>query len=215
MHAECLEPAAAELLPYAARALGSYAPVLAGGTALALQLGHRMSFDVDFFTGQHLEPAAALQDQQQAGAPVEVLQLQAGTVVVMVHGVKVSLFEYPYPLVGPVSSFGGASVASVLDIAAMTLVAILQRGAKRDFVDLWAVLQHVPFRQVAHVALLRVGPTLLEPVVIGKALVWFADADAQPDPRWCGTPIEWSAIKRFFRSSTPQFVLDLEAERGG
>ncbi|HEY9093727.1 MAG TPA: hypothetical protein VIN62_02690, partial [Candidatus Cryosericum sp.] len=61
-----------------------------------------MSFDVDFFTGQHLEPAAALQDQQQAGAPVEVLQLQAGTVVVMVHGVKVSLFEDPYPLVEPV-----------------------------------------------------------------------------------------------------------------
>ncbi|MEN6401622.1 MAG: nucleotidyl transferase AbiEii/AbiGii toxin family protein, partial [Armatimonadia bacterium] len=215
MHAECLEPAAAELLPHLASALSSYAPVLAGGTALALHLGHLMSFDFDFFTVQHFEPPAVLRDVQRVCAPVDVLQLQAGTVVVLVHGVKVSLFEYPYPLVGPVSSFEGASVASVLDVAAMKLVAILQRGAKRDFVDLWAVLQHVPFRQVAHVALLRFGPTLLEPVVIGKALVWFADADTQPDPRWCGTPVEWSTIKRFFRSSAPQFVLDLEAERGG
>ncbi|HOV51284.1 MAG TPA: hypothetical protein PLZ61_08145, partial [Candidatus Cryosericum sp.] len=88
-----------------------------------------------------------LRDVQQAGAPVEVLQLQAGTVVVMVHGVKVSLFEDPYPLVEPVRSFQGASVAGVLDIASMKLIAILQRGAKRDFVDLWAALQHVPFRQ--------------------------------------------------------------------
>ena len=215
MHAECLEPAAAELLPSVARALSSYAPVLAGGTALALQVGHRMSVDFDFFTARHFEPAAVLQDLQQASSPVDVLQLQAGTLVALVHGVKVSLFEYPYPLVEPVSSFEGASVAGVLDIAAMTLVAILQRDAKRDFVDLWAVLQHVPFRQVAHVALRRFGPALLEPVVIGKALVWFADADTQPDPRWCGTPVEWSAIKRFFRSSAPQFVLDLEAERGG
>ena len=215
MHAECLEPAAAELLPSVARALSSYAPVLAGGTALALQVGHRMSVDFDFFTARHFEPAAVLQDLQRASTPVDVLQLQAGTLVALVHGVKVSLFEYPYPFVEPVSSFQGASVAGVLDIAAMKLVAILQRGAKRDFVDLWAVLQHAPFRQVAHVALLRFGPTLLEPIVIGKALVWFADADTQPDPRWCGTPVEWSAIKRFFRSSTPQFVLDLEAERGG
>ena len=215
MHAECLEPAAAELLPSVARALSSYAPVLAGGTALALQVGHRMSVDFDFFTARHFEPAAVLQDLQQASSPVDVLQLQAGTLVALVHGVKVSLFEYPYPFVEPVSSFQGASVAGVLDIAAMKLVAILQRGAKRDFVDLWAVLQHAPFRQVAHVALLRFGPTLLEPIVIGKALVWFADADTQPDPRWCGTPVEWSAIKRFFRSSASQFVLDLEAERGG
>ena len=215
MHAECLEPAAAELLPSVARALSSYAPVLAGGTALALQVGHRMSVDFDFFTARHFEPAAVLQDLQRASTPVDVLQLQAGTLVVLVHGVKVSLLEYPYPFVEPVSFFQGASVASVLDIAAMTLVAILQRAAKRDFVDLWAVLQHVPFRQVAHVALRRFGPALLEPVVIGKALVWFADADTQPDPRWCGTPVEWSAIKRFFRSSASQFVLDLEAERGG
>jgi len=215
MHAECLEPAAAELLPSVARALSSYAPVLAGGTALALQVGHRMSVDFDFFTARHFEPAAVLQDLQRASTPVDVLQLQAGTLVALVHGVKVSLFEYPYPFVEPVSSFQGASVAGVLDIAAMKLVAILQRGAKRDFVDLWAVLQHAPFRQVAHVALLRFGPTLLEPIVIGKALVWFADADTQPDPRWCGTPVEWSAIKRFFRSSASQFVLDLEAERGG
>lgn len=213
MHPECLRPEAARLLPIVAGALQPYRPVLAGDTALALQLGHRVSVDFDFFTGQEFEPAAVVQIMQAIASEVHVLQLASGTAVLIVDTVKVSLFQYLYPFVELMGSFGEATIASVLDVAGMKLIATMQRGAKRDFVDLYTILKTTPFRAVAHNAVQRYGTTLIEPVVIGKALVWFADADAQPDPMYLGEPLQWPAVKRFFRSSVSQFVLDLEAEQ--
>ncbi len=213
MHPECLRPEAARLLPVVAKALQPCCPVLAGGTALALQLGHRVSVDFDFFTSREFDPAAVVQAMQTISNEVDVLQLEPGTAVLIVNTVKVSLFQYPYPFVEPMGSFGGAAIAGVLDIAGMKLIATMQHGARRDFVDLYTILKTTPFRAVAHNAVQRYSTTLIEPVVIGKALVWFADADAQPDPIYLGESLQWPVIKRFFRSSVPQFVLDLEAER--
>ena len=213
MHLECLQPEAAHLLPVVASALQPYSPVLAGGTALALHVGHRVSADFDFFTNHEVDPAAVVLAMQATLVEVRVLKLEPGTAVMTANGVKVSLFQYPYPFAEPTERFSGATVAGVVDIAGMKLIAIMQRGARRDFVDLYTVLRTTPFRVVAHNAIQRFGPTLIEPVIIGKALAWFADADAQPDPMYLGKPLQWSAIKRFFRSSVTQFVLDLEAER--
>ena len=213
MHPECLQPEAAHLLPVVASALQPYSPVLAEGTALALHVGHRVSVDFDFFTGNEFDPAAVVQAMQATSAEIQSLKLEPGTAVMIVDGVKVSLFQYPYPFAEPTERFSGATVAGTVDIAGMKLIAIMQRGARRDFVDLYAVLKTTPFRVIAHNAIQRFGPTLIEPVIIGKALAWFADADAQPDPTYLGKPLQWSVVKRFFRSSVPQFVLDLEAER--
>ncbi|MCX6085082.1 MAG: nucleotidyl transferase AbiEii/AbiGii toxin family protein [Caldiserica bacterium] len=192
MHPECLQHEAARLLPVVASALQRYSPVLAGGTALALHVGHRVSVDFDFFTGNEFDPAAIVQAVQATSANVQVLKLEQGTAVMIADGVKVSLFQYPYPFAEPMERFSSASVASTIDIAGMKLIAIMQRGARRDFVDLYTVLRTTPFRVVAHNAIQRFGTTLIE-----------------------GKPLQWSAIKHFFRSSVPQFVLDLEAERGG
>ena len=213
MHPECLQPEAAHLLPVVASALQPYSPVLAGGTALALHVGHRVSVDFDFFTNHEVDPAAVVLAMQATSVEVRVLKLEPGTAVMTANGVKVSLFQYPYPFAEPTERFSGATVAGIVDIAGMKLIAIMQRGARRDFVDLYTVLKTTPFRVIAHNAIQRFGPTLIEPVIIGKALAWFADADAQPDPMYLGKPLQWSAIKRFFRSSVSQFVLDLEAER--
>ena len=213
MHPECLRPEAAHLLPVVAKALQPFSPVLAGGTALALHVGHRVSVDFDFFTNHEVDPAAVVLAMQATSVEIRVLKLEPGTAVMTANGVKVSLFQYPYPFAEPTERFSGAMVAGIVDIAGMKLIAIMQRGARRDFVDLYAVLKTTPFRVIAHNAIQRFGTTLIEPVIIGKALVWFADADAQPDPMYLGKPVQWSAIKRFFRSSVSQFVLDLEAER--
>jgi hypothetical protein len=213
VHPECLRPEAAHLLPVVANALQPYNPVLAGGTALALQVGHRVSVDFDFFTNDEFDPAAILRAVQATSAEVQSLKLEPGTAVMIVDGVKVSLFQYPYPFAEPMELFNGTKVAGIVDITGMKFIAIMQRGARRDFVDLYTVLRTTPFRVIAHNAIQRFGPTLIEPVIIGKALVWFADADEQPDPVYLGKPLQWSAIKRFFRSSVSQFVLDLEAER--
>ena len=88
------------------------------------------------------------------------------------------------------------------------------RGAKRDFVDLYAILQEIPFHQVARHTVLRFGKERINPVQTGKSLVYFADADTNPDPAYRkGMELDWEDIKKFFRGHVKQFVLDLEAAR--
>ncbi|RIE07320.1 nucleotidyl transferase AbiEii/AbiGii toxin family protein, partial [Candidatus Cryosericum odellii] len=141
MHPECLRPKAARLLPVVVKALQPFSPVLAGGTALALQVGHRVSVDFDFFAGNEFDPVAILRTVQTTSAEVQSLKLEPGTAVMIVDGVKVSLFQYPYPFAEPMELFNGTKVAGAVDIAGMKLIAIMQGGARRDFVDLYTVLR--------------------------------------------------------------------------
>jgi hypothetical protein len=113
----------------------------------------------------------------------------------------------------PTTRLNGCDVAGVVDIAAMKLLAVSQGGMRSDFVDLYTVLQTVPFRKVARNALERYEMTVLEPLVIGKGLVWFEQADVQEDPVYVGAPVTWDHIRDFFQSSLRQFVFDLDAER--
>ena len=118
---------------------------LAGGTALALRLGHRRSVGLDWFTrksiGDVLTFANAL---QKHGVPLNVRQVERGTLRGSVPGVCNSTFEYPYPqLKSPVrlEAFG-CQLASLEDIGCMKLSAVAQCGSKKDFVDIFALLQH-------------------------------------------------------------------------
>jgi len=69
----------------------------------------------------------------------------------------------------------------------------------------------MPFSAVAARAVQRYGAGLIEPVVIGKGLTWFEDADGEPDPQYLGRPLPWGDVRAFFTSSFRQFVLDLDA----
>jgi len=104
-------------------------------------------------------------------------------------------------------------ISGILDIATMKLIAIHQRGTKRDFVDLYFILKSIPFDQIASYAIRRFGKERINPFQIGKSLVYFSDADSDPDPNYknkCHTP--WETIKEFFRKHIKQFVWDLENE---
>jgi hypothetical protein len=188
--------------------------VLAGGTSLALRIGHRLSVDLDFFSEEEVLPDLLVGELHAADLNPEVMQLVPGALSVMIDGVKVSFFQCPYPFVDAPQPFQGLRVASVLDVAAMKLVAIAERSARRDFVDLYVILQQAPFRTVAARAVQRYGAQLMEPVVIGKGLTWFEDADGEPDPQYLGRPLPWDNVKAFFASSFRQFVLDLDAALG-
>lgn len=87
------------------------------------------------------------------------------------------------------------------------------RSARRDFVDLYVIVQQTSFRTVAARALQRYGAGFIEPVVVGKGLTWFEDADGEPDSQYLGRPLLWDDVKAFFASSFRQFVLDLDAVR--
>jgi len=101
-------------------------------------------------------------------------------------------------------------VAGLVDIASMKLMAMMQRGAKRDYVDLYSILQDVPFSKITENMMNRYGVNRVNPLVIGKALVFFRDADADPDPEYLGKMTAWGKIKRYLTDHVQQFVLDIQ-----
>jgi hypothetical protein len=213
MHPECVEEKARVLMSRLGPTLGMHGGVLAGGTALALHLGHRVSGDLEFFAQRTFKPSEVLEELRALAGVVEPVTMDGDAMIVQADGARLLLMQTPARFGEPTTRVNGCDVAGVTDIAAMKLLAVSQGGIRSDFVDLYAVLQAVPFRKVARNALERYGVTALEPLVVGKGLVWFEQADVQEDPVYVGTPVTWDHIRDFFRSSLRQFVFDLDAER--
>ncbi|MCB9802278.1 MAG: nucleotidyl transferase AbiEii/AbiGii toxin family protein [Pseudomonadales bacterium] len=113
---------------------------LSGGTALALQLRHRESIHLDCFSHNPFSPEAVLAQLQSFGRPTGVA-MSHGTLNCFVRGVQLQFLEYRYPLLQPTVSWSGLNVSGVLDVAATKLHTISARGSKKDFIDLWRVLQ--------------------------------------------------------------------------
>ena len=210
MHLKCLTPAALKILKLIAPIVVARGFVLAGGTAAALHLGHRMSMDFDFFTMRPFRPDRLHQAINGLNLATTVLQEEPGTLTLSADGVKISFFHYPYAFLEATSSLKGARVAGLIDIASMKLMAMMQRGAKRDYVDLYWILQDVPFSKITENMLKRYGANRLNPLVIGKALAFFQDADSDPDPYYLGKRAAWGKIKKYFTDHVQQFVLDIQ-----
>jgi hypothetical protein len=213
MHPECVEEKTRVLMSRLGPTLGMHGGVLAGGTGLALHLGHCISTDLEFLAQQAFRPSEVLEELRALAGVVESVTMEEGAMIAQADGARVSLMQVSARFGEVTTRVNGCDVASVVDIAAMKLLAVSQGGSRSDFVDLYAVLQTVPFRKVARNALERYGVTTLEPLVVGEGLVWFKRADAQSDPIYVGTPVAWNNIRDFFRSSLRQFVFDLDAER--
>ena len=213
MHPECVEEKARILMSRLGPTLGMHGGVLAGGTGLALHLGHLISGDLEFLAQQAFRTSEVLEELRALAGVVESVTMEEGAMIVQADGARVSLMRTTTRFAEPTTRVNGCDVAGVLDIAAMKLMTIVQNGTRSDFVDLYVVLQALPFRRVARNALERYGMSALEPLAVGKGLVWFEQADTQSDPVYVGTPVAWDRIRDFFRSSLRQFVFDLDAER--
>lgn len=170
---------------------------LAGGTGLALHLGHRRSEDLDFFSDKNFNPEALL-----ATIPCEKkIFIEAGTVHCLVNGIRVSLLYYEPALVYPPVQWHGILIADIRDIAAEKIKTISQRGAKKDFIDLYAILKiKYSISQVCSFFQQRFSRSDINLYHILKSLVFFEDAEQDPTPPMLlqGEDWEWETIKNFF-----------------
>jgi len=173
---------------------------LGGGTALALHFGHRRSVDFDWFTGESLrDPMQLAGDIQAEGIPFEVYNIDQGTLHGVVHEVRVSMMSYRHPLLEPslmLKKFN-CSIAHLDDLGCMKLSAIAQRGLKKDFLDVYALLtHHKPLGEFLKLYQTKYGMNNVAPVLYG--LVYFEDAEDEPLPRifWGQN---WETMKHKFR----------------
>ena len=210
MHKECFPKKGWEVLAILKPILLKHEAVLAGGTALALQIGHRMSLDLDFFTASAFDVESVISAIRTTGQNFRVLAEGEGHLVMDIEGVKFSLLRSDYPFLDKPAHHQGVTISGVLDIAAMKIIAISQRGTKRDFVDMYFILQKIPFYKVAEHMVRRFGKGRVNPILIGKALSYFADADSNPEPEYI-KKVKWEKIKTFFKQHAKQFTLDLRS----
>ncbi len=195
LHPEILVPNQEALLKASASVSHRWGAYLAGGSALALQLGHRRSVDFDWFTRNTLRPADVLRDVQSLGLPVQIRQNDEGTFHGQIGGVECSVFRYRYELVGRPVPCHGCDLASLKDIAAMKMTAIVQRATKRDYIDLHAIFQSRALTLGDAVATMGKKFPGVDPSMALRALTYFKDVEQQPMPDMLAKT-SWSDVKR-------------------
>lgn len=165
---------------------------LVGGTALALQIGHRKSIDLDFFGHVDLLPAEMELELQTYGT-VSRRGVNRRIQGYMVAEVQVDFVDYPYAWLAPSVEDDGLRLAACRDIAAMKLSAITNRGSKKDFIDLLFLLEMFTLSEMLDFYQTKFADGGLFPVI--KSLVFFDDAEEDPMPEML-KPCDWHETKR-------------------
>ena len=171
---------------------------LAGGTALALQIGHRTSLDFDFYREKEFDTGDIINLFQQETKGIEVVQTGEGTLISRVKGWEVSLFHYPYSLLCNFVETENFNLASLEDIAAMKIIAIIQRGTKRDFFDLYFLIKRFGLEKILKLTQKKYSP--FNPYVALQALVYFEDAeneDLEGRKITVFERVSWDDVKNF------------------
>lgn len=178
---------------------------LAGGTGLALHFGHRFSVDLDFFSD---DPTTVGPDERSTlrsildDPTLEITYDTDSTFVATWREVGVSFFRLNlYPLVQPTLLVDKVRLATVEEIGAMKLAALINRGTRKDMVDLYFILQQVSLDALFQVAAIKYAKVRSFPVNAIRALSYFDDAESLPMPQMLDkTP--WSKMKKFLETKS-------------
>lgn len=184
---------------------------LAGGSAIAIRLVHRRSLDLDFFSR---EPTADLdavkRSVETAFARVEVRAQTDVALHLLCDGLPIDFVRYPYPpFEPPEESPLGVGVATLTDLGVMKLSAIARRGLRRDFWDLFEILNAGPaLRQIGEAYTRRFGVRESDLYHVLRALTYFDDAEKDPVfPRGLSKE-KWESVKAFFGREAPRLVVE-------
>ncbi len=168
---------------------------LAGGTGLALQFGHRRSVDLDLFRAETFDSQVLIGNLSRLGSIV-VQSRAAGTLHVVLDGIRLSFLEAQAPFLFPGTPYRGLLIADPRDIAIMKVVAIGGRGSRKDFVDLYFFLRSGGALDTLMALLRRRFANIdYNEYHLLKSLVFFDDAEAEPMPRMLRRAA-WSEIKK-------------------
>ncbi|MGD0613176.1 MAG: nucleotidyl transferase AbiEii/AbiGii toxin family protein [Anaerolineales bacterium] len=182
---------------------------LAGGTALALQIGHRRSMDLDFFSATdevHEKTRQSLMRvfSQRQGQVIENVD---GNLLFLVEGLNVGFFSYGYPLLEPVLNLEHIEIASLLDIGLMKLDALIGRGSRKDFYDLYFISQHLTLADLLRAGERKYPQARDFALMAVECLVMFENADRDHPPDLL-VDLPWEQVKRFFIEQSKSFGND-------
>ncbi len=169
---------------------------LVGGTALALQIGHRQSVDIDLFGEIDFEEQEI---NIEITENIEFLKKSKNINVLSIDNIKIDIVNYKYPWISPLVKEDNYRLASLEDIAAMKLNAITGRGTKKDFIDLYYLLKHFSVNDCFKFYLKKFDDGNL--FLVKKSLTYFDDAEPEPMPVMKEN-ITWEEIKENLQKKT-------------
>ena len=177
---------------------------LAGGTALALQIGHRRSVDFGFFFQGDFENRV-IREKLLKIDRFEPLEEAENTLHGVLDEVNISFLGYNYPILEQFIPDHEIRIASIEDIACMKLSAIASRGDKKDFIDMYFLLQEFSLAQLFQFYQKKYRIENYEYMLL-KSLVYFEDADSDPMPLML-MPVNWEQVKKFLIDQVKKFHL--------
>lgn len=173
---------------------------LVGGTALALQIAHRLSIDLDFFSLQAFD-TQQIADYLGTQYGFQTDYVATNTLKGFVKGIKVDFLTHAYPLVRPLVRDEGLSLAGLEDIVAMKLNAIAHSGNRqKDFYDLYFLLEH----HSLHTFLLayQTKYSNSNPIIPLKGMTWFEDIDFEIEKPMLTRKITFETVKKRLLEAT-------------
>jgi hypothetical protein len=181
---------------------------LAGGTALALQLGHRDSIDFDFFSEKSFSTENLTQEVEQIFRHHKVAKIQQekDTLTFVINDtIKISFFSYPYKLINPLLDEDNFKMASLNDIGAMKLSAITSRSVLKDYVDLYFILHKISIEELSKLTKEKF-PTIDINLIL-KSLVYFDDIQEEPILFKHEGDISFESVKKYLSETVTNYLV--------
>jgi len=180
---------------------------LAGGTGLALQLGHRDSIDFDFFSNKDIDTQKLFLKIKKVfnGYKIAKIQEEKNTLTVFIdNDIKLSFFTYKNKMLKKYIDEENFKIASILDIACMKLSAIVSRASNKDYIDLYFILKEISLTEILNILNKKI-PELDSNLVL-KSLVYFKDIQEEPIKFKNNKDIPFLEVEKFLKKE----VLTLE-----
>lgn len=190
---ETIEPATLELLKKLMLQPFLNKFCLVGGTAIALQLGHRISDDLDMFTLEDFDSDKLLIRLRNHFKHIEPKVKTTNTLILTLENIKTDFIKFHYPFSYPFVVYDNIRLLNLKDIAPMKLDAITGRGKKKDFYDLYFLLQQFTLPGMLKLYREKYHHATIFHVI--KSLIWFADAEKDPEPMVLDKKLDWNIVK--------------------
>jgi hypothetical protein len=165
---------------------------LVGGTSLALQLGHRHSIDIDLFTHHPFE-SNSLVEILKNHFEVQPITIKDVILICVVNGIKLDCVYFRYPSAFPLLEIDRIRMADIRDIAPMKLDAITKRGSKKDFIDMYYIVQKYSLKEILTWYQNMFNHSTSFHVI--RSLSYFEDAENEIMPIVFDKLLEWDMVK--------------------
>ena len=165
--------------------------LLVGDTSLALQMGHRLSVDLDLFGELNADRQEIITELSKLGE-LKTIHFTNNINIFTLNGVKIDIVNYVYPWLKKKLVIDDIKLANIIDISAMKIAAITGRGTMKDFIDLYYLLKQFSLKQILEFYEQKYSDASVFMAI--KSLTYFVDVDEDIMPKMF-EKVNWENVK--------------------